>query len=132
MPAGGFARGQQRGGVLDSIRGDMPCVVTDVVRAGAICRMVRCIGRGVCACDVVDVGVGCGDVVEVPSRVEGIEAVPDAFGNSLDPGDGDQPGGIEDGSGLLGTGAPAPVGEDVNVFGDVGDQAQSAAPRWSV
>ncbi len=114
-------------GPYDSVRDGLSGVVADVVSARRVCRVVR--GVGFCvvpaAWNVVDV-VGCGDVIEVPGGVEGVEAVCESFGKSFGAGDGDHACGIEYGSGLFGPRVFAPVGEHVDVLGDVGDQAEAA------
>jgi hypothetical protein len=44
VPAGGFAGGQECGGVLDAVRGSVPGVITDVGPARCVRRVVRSIG----------------------------------------------------------------------------------------
>src|SRR3954454_12549975 len=69
---------------------------------------------------------GVDGVVGVVDSCGGVDAEVDAFAKEFSAGDGDEASGVEDGSGLVGSGVPAPIGVDVNVFGDIGDEPEAA------
>lgn len=106
VSTGCFARLQQRPGVLDAERRDV-CDVS--------------------AAEVRHIDVGCGYVVGVAgSARECVNPVFETLGEELTARDRRHAGDVEHRAGLIRAGVFAPIGEDVDVVGDIGDETEGA------